>query len=585
MQDTDVNPSEPTRQPFRSRSMLVMGVLLMGYALLAGRLAGMQHGDSPARAGLRKRVVERQARRGTVTDARGRPVAVSVAVESCAIDPLLLRNAGRDVHDVLGQLDAILQFTPAETRALIQRAHRENSRFVWIRRHLDEEQASAIRDLKLPGVLLQQEYKRRYPFGTLGAHLIGFTDIDGKGREGIEALCNAVLSGDNATRTIMRDAIGRSLAVDGSPWQSDTPPLDVELTFDASLQTIAEEELAKTLKEFRATQGTAVVMDPCTGDVLALVSLPHFDPNHPADSPAENRFNFAIGGTYEPGSIFKTPVTAAALESRVVTPETTFYCENKAWRMPENGRILRDTHPHGTLTVSMILAKSSNIGMAKKAAKMGPKTLHDHLAAFGFGQRTGQPLPGEVTGTLRPVSRWTSYSMGSIPMGQEVAVTPIQIVTAYSALANGGMLLRPRLIRRIHDGNGHESYDVPITPVRRVVRPDVAQAVLGMLEKAVDEGTGRRVRMDEYRIGGKTGTAQMMANAQERAAGHRGYSPNRYVSSFVGVVPIENPRLVILVSIWEPQGAYYGGTVAGPAVREIARRSLRYLKVPHSSKE
>lgn len=585
MQDTEATTPSQGRPPFHTRSLLVMGVMLLGYAMLAGRLAGMQHGDSPSRAGLRKRVVERQARRGTITDARGRPVAVSVAVESCALDPLLIRNAGVDVNDVLGKLDAILQFSPTEARALIQRANRDGNRFVWIRRHLDTEQASAIRALNLPGVLLQQEYKRRYPFATLGAHLIGFTDIDGRGREGIEALCNAVLSGENLTRSVMRDAIGRSLAVDGSPWTSDTPPLTVELSFDASLQTIAEEELTKTLEEFRATQGTAVVMDPCSGDILALVSLPHFDPNRPADVPAENRFNFAIGGIYEPGSIFKTLVTAAALDAKVVTPQTTFHCENKAWRMPQNGRILRDTHPHGTLSVAMILAKSSNIGMAKMAERMGPKKLRDSLAAFGFGERTGQPLPGEVTGTLHPLNRWTSYSMGSVPMGQEVAVTPIQIVTAYSAIANGGMILRPRLIRRIHDGEGGESYDVPVTPVRRVVRPDVAETVLGILEKAVDEGTGRRVQMDEYRIGGKTGTAQMMANAQERAAGHRGYSPNRYVSSFVGVVPIENPRLVILVSVWEPKGAYYGGTVAGPAVRNIARRSLRYMNVPHSPKE
>lgn len=585
MQDTEVEASNSRRRPFRTRSMLVMGVMLIGYALLAGRLAGMQHGDSPARAGLRKRIVERQTRRGTITDARGRPVAVSVTVESCAIDPLLIRNAGVDVHNVLGKLDGILHFTPTETRALIHRAHRDGSRFVWIRRHLEMEQANAIRTLNLPGVLLQQEYKRRYPFGSLGAHLVGFTDIDGRGREGIEALCNAVLTGENATRAVMRDATGRSLAVDGSSWESNAPALHVELTFDASLQTIAEEELTKALNEYRATQGTAVVMDPCTGDLLALVSLPHFDPNHPADTPPENRFNFGIGGTYEPGSIFKTLVTAAALESKVVTPQTTFFCENKAWRMPQNGRILRDTHPHGTLSVAMILAKSSNIGMAKMAERMGPKQLHDSLAAFGFGTPTGQPLPGEVSGTLHPLNKWTSYSMGSVPMGQEVAVTPIQIVTAYSALANGGMLLRPRLIRRIHEEDGQESYDVPVTPVRRVVRPEVATSVLGILEKAVDEGTGRRVQMDEYRIGGKTGTAQMMANAEERAAGHTGYSPNRYVSSFVGVAPIENPRLVILVSVWEPQGAYYGGTVAGPAVRDIARRSLRYLNVPHSEKE
>ncbi|MCX7934154.1 MAG: penicillin-binding protein 2, partial [Planctomycetota bacterium] len=323
----------------------------------------------------------------------------------------------------------------------------------------------------------------------------------------------------------------------------------------------------------------AVVMSPQSGDILAWACWPTYNPNNPGAAEGRHRLNSIIATVFEPGSTFKPFIWAAALEEKAITPEMRFFCENGAWTMP-NGRVLHDVHGYGELTAEMVLVKSSNIGMAKIAALLGAGRLHRWIRAFGFGEITGVSLGGELSGSVHPLSRWTSYSLGSLPMGQEITVTLLQLATAYSAIANDGLLLKPRLVKAIRDAEGGLVHEVPIAVRRRVLQTETCAVLRRILRRAVSEGTGKAANMPEYALAGKTGTAQLKVNAEEYRAGLRGYSRTRYLSSFVGMAPAEEPRLVIAVAVREPKGAYYGGTVAAPVVRDIARRALLYLGVP-----
>ena len=567
-------------------TFLLAGVLFL-FLALGGRLVQLQYVQHEELARSASGFVESQvnwsARRGMVMDARKRPLAVSLQVKSCAIDPKLAKDSPLGLDGVLAVLQERLSLTPAELDRVYRVAGRENSRFAWVRRKLGEQENAALEGVKLPGVFYPLEHERRYPQGTLGAHVMGFADIDGKGREGVEDICDSVLRGLDGSRRVWRDALGKKLADNDLPLEGQSPALDVVLSLDSYVQALAEQEVEKAVTEFRAKSGSAIVMDPITGDILAMAGFPTFDPASPAAGAVENRLNPVIAATYEPGSIFKPFVVAGAIDCGAVTAQTVFHCENGAWRMPNSRRVLRDVHGYGNLTVEMIVAKSSNIAMAKIAAVMGQDRTYEYVRAFGFGERTEVPLRGELAAVVRPLHKWDGYSMGSVPMGQEVTVTSLQVAAAYSALCNGGVLLRPRLVKNLLDQDGNVVSNVPVTPRRQVVKPRVAREVLLMLEKTVEIGTGKQADLADYRVGGKTGTAQLGVNAQEYAAGHRGYSPTRYVSSFVGVAPIENPRLVVVVSVREPKNAHYGGTVAAPAVRNILKGTLQYLQVPPSA--
>ena len=520
-------------------------------------------------------------RRGGIFDSKGRDLAVSIKTPSCAFDPKIAELKGENRMEVVSKVAAALELTPAEMDRVYSGAMRKNTRFVWVKRRLQPEEIEKVKSLNLPGLMFPVEYTRRYPQGKTASQILGFSNIDGKGMEGVERTCDSILRGLEGSRDVQRDAIGRKLADTGSALISKEPGLDVELTIDSYVQDITECELEKAVITSKAKSGAAVVMDPATGDILAMAGYPSFDANTPAEFPASNRLNPVIATVFEPGSIFKSIVMSAALEQKAVTPQQEFNCEGGAWRMPENGRVLHDSHGYGVMTVSKILTHSSNIGMAKIAAIMGKDNLYKGLKAFGIGDRTGVPISGELGGTLRKAESWTSYSMGSIPMGQEVTVTPLQAVTAYSAIANGGVLLKPRLVKNIY-ASGELEKTVPVTPVRKVISSEVSRSILEMLEATVEEGTGKRARSKMYTVGGKTGTAQLACNAEEIAAGHKGYSPNRYVGSFIAVSPIEKPRVIVLVSIREPKTSHYGGVVSAPAVKNIIEGVLSYYKVPLS---
>ncbi len=589
--------AEAAQRLLLGRARVFFFLVLCVYLAVAGRLVRLQHFEHDIHAQTtavqQSGRLHRPARRGEITDSRGRPLAVSMQVHSCAFDPELARRRNANLEEVAQALYHALELTPRELQRLHQGLERDRARmlagrpglrFVWVRRHLENDVYKQAAAKDLPGVFFPTEYERRYPQKRLAAHVVGFTDIDGKGLEGVENLCDPLLCGLDGERRVRRDAVGRRLASDNEQLKSPVPGQTVMLTLDATIQAILERELAAACDEYKAKSACGVVVDPCSGDVLAMAGVPGYDPNDPTATPTKNRLNQPIATVFEPGSIMKPFIKAAALEDGVVSPETRIFCENGAWRMP-NGRVLHDVHGYGWLSAERVLVKSSNIGIAKIGLMLGRESLYRWVKRFGFGEETGFPLPGELAGTVRPLNRWTSYSMGSIPMGQELTVTPLQVALAYGALANGGVLLKPRLVRAIRGPGGELVNDVPVQVRRRVLSARISRRVLRMLRKVVTDGTGKKAKMREYGIGGKTGTAQLAANAEEIAAGARGYSPTRVIGSFVGVAPCDNPRLVVVVSVREPDRSigHYGGTVAAPAVRNICRETLRYLKVPQTT--
>lgn len=566
------------------RGGIFLAVLLIGFLALGGRMFQLQYYGyekfAKSASGYIASKIGLAARRGNILDSRGRAVAVSRKVRSCAFDPKIADDKGVGREKVIEALRGALSLEPVELDKIYKVALRKKSRFVWIKRKLTDEQYKKTAELKLAGVIFPEEYKREYPQKETASQVVGFGNIDGKGQEGVERVCDSILRGVDGSREVMRDAAGRKLMTDSGELLSANQGLDVELTIDSYIQSLAESELKNAVEEFGAKSGTVVALDPLTGDIMAMASYPWYDPNTPVAFPVENRLNAGIASQFEPGSIFKPFVVAGALESGAVTPRTKFNCEGGAWKMPNSSRVLHDAHGYGTLSTEMILVKSSNIGTAKLAGLLGKKQLYDYVKAFGFGSKTGVPLSGELKGKVYPLKKWTEYSMGSVPMGHEISVTPIQVVAAYGALANGGVLLRPRLIKRVLDTDGRVVNNIPIKPLRRVISQKVAGSIMSMLGKTVSVGTGKKAKLREYAVGGKTGTANLAVNKEEYLAGERGYSQTRYIGSFVGVAPVENPRIVVMVSIREPKKAHYGGTVAAPAVGKIIKGSLRYLKVP-----
>jgi cell division protein FtsI (penicillin-binding protein 3) len=517
-----------------------------------------------------------EAHRGRLLDRSGRELAVSVRRHGCAIDPQRVQS----MEVTIGALEGALGLRREEIDAMRsyiarRRAAGHECRFAWVRRALMPEEVEAVERLNLPGVMLTRDWARQYPQGRTACHVVGFTRRDGPGLEGLELALDSQLQGRAGSLRINRDARRRAVLTTPEIVKPRRDGTDVMLTLDTYIQTIVERQLDRIVEEYNPEQATAVVMAPYSGAVLALANRPAFDANRAREEPQEARFNPAVAGIYEPGSVFKPFVLAAALEEGAVDLDTPIHCEGGAWNL--GYRVLNDTHGYGTLPAAKVVIKSSNIGIAKIARRVGMRKLHAWLSRFGFGEETGIELPGEVGGIFRPVSEWNPrFSMTSVPMGQEVSVTPVQLTAAFCALVNGGVLVRPRLVEAtIHEDGGTSRK--PVLPLRRVVSETVADQVRQVLARVVAEGTGRRAKSESYTIGGKTGTAQI--------AGPGGYEPGAYVASFCGFAPVEAPRLVVLVSVTRPQGAYYGGTVSAPAVRAILEKALLYCRVPANESE
>jgi cell division protein FtsI (penicillin-binding protein 3) len=513
-----------------------------------------------------QRIVALTPGRGAIYDRNSAPLAVSLEMDSCYAETRNLES----LPDAAAKLAPLLGYGRQELEAKLKASRN----FVWLSRRMAPEQAQKVRELELEGVGFVKESKRFYPNSEVAAHVVGFTGTDPGGLEGVEKKFDSTILGNTGFLVTERDALGRDIDLKkGSEGKSGSKGSNVVLTLDKNVQYIAEKELALAVEKNGAKTGIAIVMEPETGRVLAMANYPTFNPNsYSKYAPAALR-NRAISDSFEPGSTFKIFLVASALEKRVIGAGDSFNCENGSYGM--SGRTIHDTHKYGTLTVPQILKYSSNIGAAKIGSRMGSERLHAALTAFGFGEKSDIDLPGEAGGVLRQQAKWYGIDLATISFGQGVTATALQITAAVSAVANGGNLMKPYLVDRITDDSGVVLQQFSPQLKRRVLSPETARRVAHMLEGVVVEGgTGTGAAVDGYRVAGKTGTAQKVDPATH------GYSARKRTASFVGFVPLEKPRLAILVVVDEPTTSPYGGVVAAPAFSAIAQQTLCYLNVP-----
>ena len=552
------------------RALFVAAFIVFWVAVISVRLVYLQvtqHERLGERARLQQQEsIETEAERGVLLDRNERELARSVQTESIFLDSASLGNEG-DIDCIVAGLVPILRTNKEDLRRKLEAGKHRNSRFLWIARRLTSDQANAIRGLGLPGVHFQSEPKRFYPNGSIAAHVLGFVGIDGVGLGGVEQFYNEKISGEPGQLFIEKDS-------EGTPYESfespGTPGQTVVLTLDHAIQYRAEQVLLAAVAKSRAKSGTAIVLDPRNGEILALANAPTFDPNTPGEAKAEARSNWALQNIYEPGSTFKIISFSAAIEKGLVKPDDRIDCQMGAITVA--GRVVHDHHAFGSLTITEALAKSSNVAAIKLGIRVGDPAMYDYIKRFGFGSRTGIELPGETAGLLRPVNRWQPSSIGSIAMGQEVGATPLQMAAAFGALANDGVRVAPHLVREIRTASGTTVYRAN-PEQRRVVKPETAQALRRMLENVTLNGTAKLAQLNGYTAAGKTGTAQKIDPKTKT------YSHTKHVASFVGFAPVENPAVVIIVVIDEPGGAYHGGDVAAPVFRDIAEQILPDLGV------
>jgi cell division protein FtsI (penicillin-binding protein 3) len=550
-----------------NRLLIVSCLTLLFMSAVFGRLGYLQlfrHSEYLAKAQRQQQhVIEITPKRGAIYDRNMHPLAMSIPVDSAFAVPSELGDqqlAARLLSGVLGM--------PREMLA----ARLESSRsFVWIARKLPPDKKEAVEALNLKGVYFQKENQRIYPKRDLASHVLGFVDLDEKGLGGIEYELDGQIRGKSEKIIVMADA--RQRWFDGGEAQRERGA-NVVLTLDEKIQYIAERELATAIAKTHAMAGTVLVMNPNTGEILALANWPKFNPNAANESTPEARMNRAVTALYEPGSTFKLITLAAAFDQGITRPEEVFDCENGSVFVA--GHRIRDHKPFGMLNVADILSQSSDVGAIKIALRLGAPKFYDYIRAFGFGQPTGVDLPGESKGLLRRLENWSAISIGSISMGQEVGVTPIQLISAVSAIANGGMLYKPHVIAELRRGEQllpAEGLLAPAEP-RRVIRPETAATLRRLMEGVILNGTGPLARLDGWKAAGKTGSAQKIDPATGR------YSRTQLIASFTGFAPISNPAVTILVSLDSPVGQHEGGQVAAPVFKRIAEQVLPYLDVP-----
>ena len=546
------------------RALLVAAIIGFWMLAVSARLVYLQvsqHQGLVNRARQQQQnAIETSPQRGDLIDRQGRELARSVQTVSLFVDPDQL-SLGQLVCTAT-ELAKVLGENETDLLKQLQGAQDEKRRFVWIVRRLDEEKATPILALNLPGVQSVLEPKRYYPNGSLASHVLGFVGLDGQGLAGLEQAYNEKISGEPGRLFLEKDAAGRpyeSYEIAAKQGQS------VVLTIDQGIQYQVERALQGAVERTHAKSGSVIVLDPRSGEILAMANAPSFDPNAVAASPADNRRNWALQNVYEPGSTFKIVAFSAAIEKKLAKPDDRIDCQMGSITVA--GRLIHDHHPFGTLTMAEALAKSSNVAAIKLGLRVGDASMYDFMTRFGFGSKTGVELPGETVGILRKVERWQPSSIGSIAMGQEVGVTPVQMVAAFGALANDGVRIAPHLVREIRNSSGAVVYSAQ-PEQRRVVSAETATALRGMLEGVTLNGTAKKAQLDGYSAAGKTGTAQKIDPKT------RTYSKTKYIGSFVGFAPVSNPQVVIIVVMDEPAGLYHGGDVAAPVFREIAEQIL-----------
>lgn len=541
----------------------VFGLLFLTVVGRAFYLQILQHENLVKKADKQhQHKIDLTPARGSILDRNGTTLAESIHMDSCYGEPRRIK----DVDGTAGVLAPILGIPKNELVTKLS----VNKSFIWIERWMAPEVATRVRNMKLPGIGFVPESKRFYPNMEIAAHVVGFTGRDPNGLEGIELKYDSTILGNTGYMITERDALGRNISIMDTVIKDSSPGKSVILTLDRTIQFIAEKELAKAVTESNAKSGMALVMESDTGKVLALANYPTFNPNSYSRYSVAQLRNHVVVDSFEPGSTFKIFTIAAAIDSGTIRATDMYNCENGIYRIAD--RTIHDDHPHSRLTVSEIIKYSSNIGTAKIASKMGEEKLSSYLRNFGFGGRTGIDLPGETPGNLK--RHWYGIDLATISFGQGVSLSTIQLVSALSAIANGGNLMRPYLVEQIVDDSGKVVQKTEPQIVRRVVSSETARKITKMMETVTgDGGTGTKAALDGFRVAGKTGTAQKVDPVTHV------YSPSKRIGSFVGFVPADKPKLTIAVIIDEPQGVKYGGVVAAPAFRGIAQNSLAYLKI------
>ncbi len=555
------SPVNKVYSKYQRRIRWVSIGVVVAWAGLIIRLFSIQilHGEEYRQMGLRqsqKRQIIR-ADRGLIMDRNGIPLTANVAQYALAADPTLIS----DPKKVANQIAEIIHKDPTDIAAKLSLRRR----YVYLDRNVDLESYRRLVQNKPYGIILEKANQRVYPHGHVAGQILGFTDVDNHGVTGVEKRFNAILEGESGWEVLERNGWGELRPSINAPRKAAKPGNDILLTIDIDYQSILQEELARRVKETDAKSGLGLILDPQTGFILAMASVPDYDPNHANNYNLENQKLRPITDQFEPGSTFKIVTLIAALDQQTVNLNTEFNCEYGAYQVDNIS--ITDHEVYGLLTVPQIIENSSNVGTIKIAETLGPQRLYRYARDLGFGASTQIDLLGESKGVLRKVKDWSKVSLAEVSMGQEVAVTLLQLGMAYAAIANGGYLLRPVLIRQVKAPNGTILQNNDVTVIRKIASPDVMSQVTDILRRVVETGTGVEAAIDGWSVAGKTGTAQKFIDGS--------YSRSKFISDFVGFLPAENPQLLTVIAIDEPRyGMHWGGVSAAVAFRRIMERII-----------
>lgn len=543
---------------------LVFILMMLCFAIFGVRLILIQIFNSEFLAGLAKKqhnhAIVLEPKRGTIYDRHLRPLAINLPVYSLFANPRSMSDADRK------RAVTVLSEKFGFDRGMLRRRLERKKLFVWINRKMPQEMYEQIKAYKLKGIDFVKESKRYYPNKSLAAHIIGFAGIDNNGLEGMELYLDKYLKGKEGMSQILRDAKQRELLIERN-YLAPQNGYNVILTIDETIQYIAERALENGYKKFNAKGASIVVLDPKTGEILALANQPTYDLEQFSSVKPENKTNRALAYTYEPGSVFKIVAAAAALEENAFKETDMIFCENGSYKV--GNHYLKDHDPLGLLNFQQVIEQSSNIGTTKIAQRLGADVFYNYAHKFRFGFRTGVDMIGEVGGWLKPPSQWSKTSIGAIPIGQEVTVTALQLAGAIAAVANDGVYMKPFIVKEIKDDHDQtiESFEPQI--LDRVMTPQTAKRVKAILQGVVENGTGKKALIPGVTVGGKTGTAQKVEGGV--------YSHSKFYATFIGFAPVEDAQLAAIVVFDEPRPAYYGGTVAAPVFQEVVANSLKYL--------
>jgi cell division protein FtsI (penicillin-binding protein 3) len=573
----DEDPSAIQIEKSRRRAVVLITVVCFGFLVISLRLIDLMVLNHETLSGKASRqyILEKtlKPQRGIIWDRRMKELAINLEVDSLYAVP----SEVKDRKLLSSRLASLISVSSGTLERSIEK--KKNKDYMWIKRMMDEKISLRVKKLidefNLREIGLLPEEKRLYPKGMTASHILGFTDIDNKGLEGVELRYDEYMKGEGKTVRVNRDARGNNLS---SSVEEVLPGHNILLTIDENIQYIVEREISNAVKEWQAKAAVAIMMHPKTGEILALANRPSFNPNFPGKFPDYKRRNRAITDLYEPGSTFKTILAAAAVEEGIVSLDEEF--DVSKGYIVVGRKPVRDIHRHEILTFQEVIQKSSNVGSVQVGLRLGKERYYRYMRKFGFGERTGIDLPGEVKGILRNPDDWSGTSLAALSIGQEIGVTPLQILRAYAAIANDGIMMKPYIVSEIISSSGEEVQSFSRKTEGRVVSAATAETIRDILKTVVEEGgTARKAHLSGNRVAGKTGTAQII----DPETGT--YSREKYVSSFVGFVPANNPLLALIVVVYEPEGSSYGGTVAAPVFRRIIEHTLTYLDIPMEREE